>query len=261
MPRFALIGVLLFAALTAGASADTRDDLRAAIQKLADSDSYSWSTADGIMDVWHRSIPLFLPGSTHSYFVRGDYFYNVIGKVQKDGLMMFSVESDYEHSQAAMKAGKIAILAGNEWRSDAAIPQRRDDDRTPPDVTSYAALLARNFMSPVNKAFYFLSKTERLRNGGDLYMGYLSDDATHALLPMPHQPEEGDDNPPLRQPMTRITYHVENGVLTSFDFDLSCLRNTFNFTRGIDVNIEDVNYTAIALPDAAIAQLGLPLIT
>ena len=95
MPRrsfFAFVCVVAMSAVTA--MADSKDDIKAALQKLSDSPNYSWKT------------------SSQGGFMRG----TTDGKTEKDGYTYLSMQFRDNTIDMAIKGDKIAVKTDDGWK-------------------------------------------------------------------------------------------------------------------------------------------------
>jgi hypothetical protein len=160
-------------------------------------------------------------------------------------------------SQVFLKDGNFAIFTSNGWKSGSQLPVWNDHDEAVPNAEAFAVLKGRNFQPPTAQALFFLNRVGALSKDRDAYTGYLSDDAVRQMILPSQPPSDGDRYPPVQRPTARITFWIEGGILRKFELKVIGTPGPSNFLRTITMDISNIGYTAIALPDAAISSLGV----
>ncbi len=124
------LSLLAFSALAV--HADPKDDIQAAIQKLADGGNYSWTrTVEG-------------------GFARGPQD----GKTQKDGLTWLSIQMRDNSYEALVKGDKAAIKTDDGWKSkaDLTAATANDDTEGPPSPERMLLFMVQNIKTPADLA-------------------------------------------------------------------------------------------------------------
>ena len=251
MLRQIVLGVVSVLAFSVAAvQADPKDDIKTALQTVADSQNYSWQT------------------TIQGGFGRGPQS----GKTQKDGYTWISLQMrDNNTFEIILKGDKAAIKTDAGWKSDAELVAE-DDGGGPPPPERMAAMFARNFKTPVEQAQDNLDSLQNIQKTDDGYTADLTPDAAKKMLTFrPRQPmattsPDGGGAPPPPQidvtdPKGSVKLTIKDGNLTELEFHLTG-SVSFNGGDPRDVDrtatteITNVGTTTVDVPDEAKAKLS-----
>lgn len=245
-----VVSVLAFSAVSV--QADPKDDIKTALQTLADSPNYSWTT------------------TTQGGFGRGPQD----GKTQKDGYTSINMQMRENTFEIILKGDKAAIKTDNGWKSSAELlAETGDDAGGPPPPERFAAMFAQNFKTPVAQAQDNLDDLQNIVKTDDGYTADLTPDAAKKLLsfrprrPAPTTSPDGGNAPPpppqieVTDPKGSLKLTIKDGNVTQLEFHLTG-SVSFNggdpqdrdITRTTD--FKDVGTTTIDVPDEAKAKLS-----
>jgi hypothetical protein len=216
-----------------------KDDVKAAAQKLKDSDSYSWTST--------MESPQFSPGPSH-------------GKTQKDGLVWQDFTTQDNTIEVFAKEGKGAIKTEDGWESldDAA----KDDGGGQFNFKRFMAMRMKDFKAPAAQAADILDKSKELTKEGDAYSGDLTEEGAKALMTFGRGRRGGQGGPPpISNAKGTVKFWVKDGVLTKFVTKVSgSMKNRdgddMDIERTTTVEIKDVGATNIKVPDEARKKMG-----
>jgi hypothetical protein len=239
------LSVVAFSAVVV--QADPKDDIKAAIQKLADSPNYSWSTA------------------TTGGFMRGPQ----TGKTEKDGYTVLSVTMRENTLEIIMKGEKAAIKTDSGWKSGTELLEAANDDAGgPPPPERFAAMFAQNFKTPVAQVQDNLDNLQNLQKTDTGFTADLSPEAAKKLLMFrPRRPTTNPDNggnaPPqmeVSDAKASIKLTIKDGTLTQVELHqtgtVSFNGNDRDVDRTVTTDFKDVGSTKVDVPDEAKAKLS-----
>jgi hypothetical protein len=226
--------MILSAAMVVGcaafAHASDQDDMKAALQKLADSPNYSWkSTVEGGMAASEQT-----------------------GKTQKDGLTMVSMTRQDNTVEMVVHGKQFAVKTDDGWKSAAEL--------TGDDASGQQRMLAgmmRNFKTPVAQAQEFVDKLENIKKTSDGYTADLSADAAKAMLTLPRRGQNAPRT--ITNPKVSIKVTCKDGMVTKLE-NHATGTITFNgedhdIDRTTTTDFTDVGTTTVTIPDEAKAKL------
>jgi hypothetical protein len=252
MLKRALLGVVsVLAFSTAPLHADGTDDIKAALQALDNSASYSWTT------------------TVQGGFGRGPQD----GKTQKDGYTSISMQMRDNTFEIILKGDKAAIKTDSGWKSATELMQATGDDAGgPPPPERFAAMFAQNFRTPVQQAEDNLDALQNIQKTDDGYTADLSTEAAKKMLSFrPRRqaaattsPDPNAPPPPqidITDPKGSIKVTIKDGNLTEIQFHLT---GSVSFNGGdprdVDrtttTDFKDIGATTIDVPDDAKAKLS-----
>jgi hypothetical protein len=246
-----VVSVLAFSAVSV--QADPKDDINTALQKLADSPNYSWTT------------------TVQGGFGRGPQD----GKTEKDGYTEINMQMRENTFDIILKGDKAAIKTDAGWKSASELMAENGDDAGgPPPPERFAAMFAQNFKTPVSQAQANIDKLQNIQKTDDGYTADLTPDAAKTLLSFrPRRPAapttspsaDGGNAPPpppqidITDPKGSLKITIKDGNLTEVEFHLT---GSISFNGGdprdIDrtstTDFKDVGTTKIDVPDDAKAK-------
>lgn len=228
MKKFIPIAATLFMLAGSVLAADSsKDDVSAAIKKLAASDNYSWKTS-----------------------VEGGRFRpSTDGKTEKDGFTVLDMTMGDNVNHAVLKEGKGAVKTDGDWQSltDAA----KDDGSGGFNASRFFAMGMQNFKAPAAEAETLLSQSEEIKMADGAYSADLTAEGAKARLTF----GRGGNGPEVSNAKGSVKFWVTDGALSKFSFTVSghveFNGNGRDVTRTTTVEIKDVGKTKVEVPDAA----------
>jgi hypothetical protein len=252
-----VVSVLAFSAVSV--HADPKDDIKTALQTLADSPNYSWTT------------------TIQGGFGRGPQD----GKTQKDGYTEINMQMRENTFDIILKGDKAAIKTDAGWKSASELMAENGDDQGgPPPPERFAAMFAQNYKTPIAQAQESLDNLQNIQKTDDGYTADLTpDDAKKLLSFRPRRPAApppppttspspgGGDAPPpppqidITDPKGSLKVTIKDGNLTKVEFHLT---GSISFNGGdprdvdrtVTTEFKDVGKTTIDVPDDAKAKLS-----
>jgi hypothetical protein len=233
-----------------------KDDVTAAIAKLAASDNYSWKSTT-------TNIPA--PGADANgggggRRGRGGFGAGTVdGKVQKDGLIYVSMPGrGGAVTEGYVKGTKGAIKAGEEgWTSLA--EATADDGGGGFNFAAMTATRVQTTKSPAAQAKELLDKAKSITKADDAYSGDLPEDAVKALLSF-GPPRGGGGGPEISGAKGSVKFWIKDGVLVKFETtakgSMSFNDNDMQMNRVTTTEIKDVGATKIEVPAEAKKSLS-----
>ncbi len=222
-----ITALMMIAGSVLAADASPKDDLAAAIKKLAATDNYSWkTTAEG-----------------------GRFSSTQEGKTEKDGFTVVDVTMGDNVNHAVLKAGKGAIKTDGDWQSvaDAA----KDDGGGGFNRSRFFALGMQNFKSPAADAESLLDKAQELKLADGTYSADLTEAGAKERLTF----GRGGNGPEVSGAKGSVKFWIADGVLSKFEFTVSghveFNGNGRDVKRTTTVEIKDTGKTKIEVPDDA----------
>jgi hypothetical protein len=235
MLRYALICTVSLVALVASAvHADPKDDVKAAVQKLTDSASYSWSTT-----------------------VEGSSRPPTTGKTEKDGFTFVSLPVRDNTFNILIKGDKAAIKTADGWKSTDELIAANTPD-SPPSPESFVARIASSFKTPGQQALDNVDKLQNVQKTDDGYTGDLSPEAAKDLMLFRPRPSTNPSNAPPQMDVSdakcSFKLWVTDGSLSKMEIHVSGTitfnGNDRNVDRTSTTDITDVGTTSITSADA-----------
>jgi hypothetical protein len=244
-----VVSILAFSVVSV--HADPKDDVKTALQTLDNSPSYSWTT------------------TVQGGFRGGPQE----GKTQKDGYTSITMQMRDNTFDIILKGDKAAIKTDSGWKSaDELMAENADDAGGPPPPERIAAMMARNFKTPVEQAQDNIDNFQNFQKTDDGYTADLTADAAKKMMtfrprrPAPTTSADGGNAPPPPQievtdPKGSVKLTLKDGNLTQMQFHLTG-SVSFNGGDPRDVDrttttvIKDVGSTTVDVPDDAKAKLG-----
>jgi hypothetical protein len=227
--------IILSAAMVIGcagiARASDQEDMKAALQKLADSPNYTWkSTVAGGMAASEST-----------------------GMTQKDGLTLISMTRQGNTVEMAVKGKQFAIKTDDGWKSGTEL--------TGDDATGQQRMLAtvmQTFKTPIAQAQASIDKLENIKKTDDGYTADLSAEAAKAMMALPRR---GANAPAvtITNPKVSIKVWCKDGVLSKMENHTTATITLNGEDHDIDrtttTEFSDIGSTTVAVPDEAKAKL------
>ena len=228
-----------------------KDDLSAAIAKLAAADNYSW-----------KSTPTNIPppgaaadaGGGQRRGRGGGFGAGAVdGKAQKDGLIYVSMPGrGGAVTEGFVKGAKGAIKAGEEGWSSLA-EATADDGGGGFNMARFAAMRVQNIKSPADAAKDLLAKTKSISLKDGAYIGDLTEEAVKTLMSVGGR--GGGDGPEISGAKGSVKFWVKDGMLIKYETTaqgtMSFGGNDMERNTVTTVEIKDVGATKLDVPDDA----------
>jgi hypothetical protein len=240
-----LISTLSLLAFSAAAvHADPKDDIQAAIQKLADGGNYSWTrTVEG-------------------GFGRGPQD----GKT-KDGLTWLSIQMRDNSYEVITKGDKAAVKTDDGWKSkeELTAAASSDDAGGPPSPERMLLFIVQGLKTPAEMGKDLAGKLDNIQKTDDGFSADLTPDAAkEQLMFRPRRPTTTPDaNAPVVEvsnAKASIKISIKDGDVTKFEMHVTGTRSFNGNDRDVDqtitTEIKDVGTTTIDVPADAKAKLG-----
>jgi hypothetical protein len=212
------------------ACADPKDDITSAAQKLSAGGNYTWQTI-----VVVPADSRFKPGPTD-------------GKIQ-GSLTAVKMSFGDNHTQFIMNGTNAAITDPD----DGSWEKLSDVDTS--GAGRFLVMMVQNFKAPAAQATDLLPDVQSLQQSDNSYTGMLTEDGAKKLLTFGRGRRGGGGAPAISNPSGTVTFWVDGGQLTKFEYHV---KGTVSFNgndrpvdRDTTVTFSDVGTTKIAVPDDA----------
>jgi hypothetical protein len=222
------VGVaLLLAGSLFAANLDPKDEIAAAIKKLAGQPNYGWKTTVIVPEGTQ-----FRPGPTE-------------GKTEKDGLTHIATAFGDNRIEVVTKGDKAAVL-GQEgiWQSAAELENAEGPAR-------FLAGFARNVRTPAVQSAELASFAKELKKEGDSYSSDLTEDGAKTFLRF----RRGGDGPAISNARGSVKFWLKDGELAKYEYKvqgtISFGGNDIDVDRMTTVEIRDIGKTKVDVPEAA----------
>ena len=251
------------------------DQVKAAVQKLADAPNYSWRIT--------------VPSGEKSRFTPGP----MDGRTEKGGLTQWKMSFGDRCAEAFTKGDRVAVKTDDGWvmpEEHKAAPSRSPGDTHSPPPSpdgerdkggrdkkehvkderdksehdkgerrrgSKTGFLARRLQSmkePAAMAADLAGKVASFKASGDEFSGELSADAVKELLAFGHRRDSRDGHSPPEpaNPRGSVTFTLKDGLLQKMELRLAA---TMNF-NGSEVTLDRI--TQIEIKDVGTTKLDVP---
>jgi len=266
--RSAVAIVILSFAFAASARADVKEDVVAAAQKLADSESYSWTTtAEGAGGAG--------AGGAEGKTQKGGLTVLTLNLRDAQATVIFKGEKGAYHTEAegwqSVPAAGAGAGAGGGGGGGAAAAG--GGARQPAQVI---ANLIRTYRPPAAQALNLAGKAQDLKQADDgCFTGTLGAEDAKSLLQRRGGRRGGGagdgagdgagagagaGGPEIRDAAATVTFWTKDGVLTKYRFNVQGVMTVQGEDRQINrtttVEIKDVGATKIEVPEEAKAKMG-----
>ena len=249
MFRNVLFGCVALVAGSGVVVAAAQDDVKAAAQKLADSQNYSWKTT---MQAGGGG-----GGGGRGGFGGGPSE----GKVDKDGTMIVTITRGDNETQIVKKGDKAAIKTpDNGWKTPAELAQ----DQGQPGPGRFMGRMVQGMQPPAKTAEELVADAKELTPSasGDGWSGPLSEDgAKKAMMPGGRRGggQAQGQGPQVTNAKGDVKFYTKDGVLAGYELHVTGSIDFNGNTRDIDrtttVQISDVGSTKVEIPDEAKKKL------
>jgi hypothetical protein len=242
-------GILLVGSASSSPALDDKDDVKAAVKKLAEAPNYSWTST--------------LKNNAQNAGGPGGRFGGgpIEGKAEKDGLIWVKMklgEADYE---AAFKGEKFAMKIKDQWMGSGDLPGGGAPGGRP-DPSMFMGRMLKN-IKPGAQAFSdAIDKIKDLKSEGDgVYSGEFTPEGAKDQI-APPRPEGAPGNfpaPTVSDAKGSIKIWIKDGSLVKVESTIQGKMAFGGREREIDrtttTEFKDVGSTKIELPDEAKKKL------
>ncbi len=245
LQRIMITTLSLLAFSAAIVQADPKDDIQAALQKLADGGNYSWTqTVEG-------------------GFRRGPQE----GKTQ-DGTTWISVQMRDNTYELVTNGDKAAVKTDDGWKSKKELADAAANDDGgggPPSPERMLMFMVQNVRTPATMSKDLVSKLDNIQKTDDGFSADLTPDAAKEQLTFRRRrpTTNPDANAPqidVQNPKGSIKFSIKDGSLSKIEIHVtgtvSFNGNDNDVDRTTTIEIKDVGTTKIDLPADAKAKLG-----
>jgi hypothetical protein len=229
MNKILFTATAIMAGSLLAAYADPKDDITSAAQKLSDAGNYTWVTT-----VVVPADSRFKPGPTN-------------GKIQGN---LTDVKSSFgDNSTRFIMNGTNTAITDPD---DGSWEKLSDVDTS--GAGRFLVMMVQNFKAPAAQASGLAGDAESLQSSGNSYTGTLTEDGAKKLM-MFGRGRRGGNGPSISNPSGTVTFWVDGGQLTKFEYHVKGTMSFNGNDRPVDrdttVTISDVGSTKIDVPDDA----------
>ena len=230
-----------------------KDDLTAAIAKLAAADNYSWKQTSS------NAVPAG-GGGGGGGARRGGGFGGMDGKTQKDGLIYVSMPGRQgATTEGFVKGTKGAIKTDADWTSLAdATADNGGGGGGNFNMATFMARRIQTMKAPADTAKDLLSKTKGISLKDGAYVGDLTEDGAKTLMAFGGR--AGGGGPDISGAKGSVKFWIKDGVLTKYETTVqgtvSFNGNDRDMNTTTTVEIKDIGATKIDVPAEAKKSLS-----
>jgi hypothetical protein len=228
-----------------------KDDVSAAIAKLAAADNYSWKTTT-------TNIPAPGADANGGGMRRGGRGFGAgptEGKAQKDGLMYVSMPGRGGVTEGYVKGTKGAIKAGDDGSWTSIAEATADDGGGGFNIAAMTARRVQGTKSPADAAKDLLSKTKSVAKTGDFYTAELTEDGAKSLVTGGFGGFRGGGDgqgPDITGAKGSVKFWVKDGMLSKYETDVQGSIDFGGNTRDMHpvttIEVKEVGTTKIEVP-------------
>jgi hypothetical protein len=230
-----LLAVVLIPAFAA--AAEPKEELQAAVKKLAEAPNYSWTT------------------KVEGGFSRG----GGDGKTEKDGPNSLEIKLGDDSYQVIFKGDKAAAKGMGGWASTADLARDAEEEMNfSPE--RFLLQTIKTFKTPAGQAQDLCEKIQSVQKSGDVYTADLDDETVKRLLMfLRRRGADASAQVDAKDPKGSVKCWITNGTLTKMEVHLQGTVVFNNNERKIDrtttTEIKDIGSTKVELPEGAKAKL------
>jgi len=248
LPRTLFCFMALIAGAALIAQAEPKDDLKAAVDKLAGSDNYTWTVTVAIANSQFNIDPQ-------------------TAKTQKDGLITtdFPGFGGGDPTPAVIKGDKQVIKTADGWKLASEILAAPADPNGGGgfDPNTMAANRASTFKTPVATATDALAKADKVEKTDDGFTVTLNEEGAKGLFTFGRgRGGRGGAGgaPAVTNAKGSVKFTVKDGVLTKIESHFTGSVSRGGQDTDLDITntseVKDVGSTTLTVPDEAKAKLG-----
>ena len=256
MKRAVGFGILaLLAALPASTSASPRDakeDLVAAVKKLAEAPSYAWTSTPQAP----AEAPAPEKGGRRGMGAGGPSE----GKTEKDGLTWISSKMGETAVEGVVKGDKSAVKTADGWKAASEFTGGQGGQQGRRDPAAGFARTLRNVKLPAAQAETLANGLKEVKAEEGVYSGDLTEEAVKALMTFGGRPGGNADRAPtIEGAAVSAKFWVKDGVLSKYEFKttgkMKFGEREIALDRTTVVEIKDVGTAKVEVPEEAKAKL------
>ncbi|MBK9139585.1 MAG: hypothetical protein IPM17_12615 [Verrucomicrobia bacterium] len=240
MKRYVLFGAafLLSGSLLA---ADAKEEVTAAVKKLADASSYGWKTTTEMGG--GQGGGRLGPGTTE-------------GAASKDGWICVKMIRGDNVTEGVIKGDKAALKTDDGWQSVAELTAGGGGGGGQPGNRGrWMARTLQNYKAPAKEVADMLPQLKSLKKEGDAYVGEMTEEGVRALLRMGRPGGGGGNAPEPRDPKGSVKIWLKDGALAKYEYKvqatMSFQGNDMTIDRTTTVEIKDVGTAKVEVAEAA----------
>ncbi len=223
------------------------DNVKAAAQKLAAAENYSWKTESPAPEGSQR------PGMSQS------------GQITKGGPAALKTAFGDRVSESVIKDGKVAVKQDDGWKSGEELAAAGGNGGGP-NMGAFAARMAENFKAPAADAEALAAELKELKKDGDTIVGDLTEEAAQKRLSFGGRGGRGGNGgggggapAPAKDAKGSVKFWVKDGVLVKYEVNVSGKREANGESRETKrtttTEIKDIGTTKVEIPAEATAKL------
>jgi hypothetical protein len=229
------LALLLFPAVSA--AADPKEELQAAVKKLAEAPNYSWTT------------------KVEGGFSRGAGD----GKTEKDGATSLEIKLMDDSYQVFIKGDKAAAKGMGGWASTAELARDAEEEMNfSPE--RFLVMSIKTFKTPAGQAQDLCDKIQSVKKSGDAYTAELDDETVKRLLTfLRRRGTDANAQVDAKDPKGSLKCWITDGTLTKMEVHLQGTvvfnGNERKIDRTTTTEIKDIGSTTVEVPEEAKAKL------
>jgi hypothetical protein len=257
MKRAVGFGILALLAALPGSSfaapRDAKEDLVAAVKKLAEAPSYAWTSTPQAP----AEAPAPEKGGRRGMGAGGPSE----GKTEKDGLTWISSKMGENTVEGVVKGEKSAVKTADGWKAASEFTGGQGGQQGRRDPAAGFARTLRNVKLPAAQAETLANGLKEVKAEEGVYSGDLTEEAAKALMTFGGGRTGGN---PDRAPMIEgaggsAKFWVKDGVLAKYEYKttgkMKFGEREIALDRTTVVEIKDVGAAKVEVPDDAKAKL------
>lgn len=220
------------------AAAEPKEELQAAVKKLANAPNYSWTT------------------KVEGGFSRG----GGDGKTEKDGPTSLEIKLGDDSYQVIFKGDKAAAKGMGGWASTADLARDAEEETNNFSPERFLLQTIKTFKTPAGQAQDLCDKIQSVQKSGDAYTADLDDETVKRLL-MFLRRRGADSNAQVdaKDPKGSLKCWITDGTLTKMEVHLQGIvvfnKNERKIDRTTTIEIKDIGSTKVDVPQEAKAKL------
>jgi hypothetical protein len=234
-----VIGALVAFVPALAMGAEPKDELKAAVKKLADGGNYSWTRK-----------------------TEGGFGFGAAeGKTEKDGPTAYSFKMQDNSYDVIIKGDKAAAKGSAGWASIDELSKEAEGNANGFSPERMLTMMIKNFETPVAQAKDLTDKLDSVTKSDDAYTSELSSDAAKDLLRFRRRGGNNANVPQVdvKDPKGTLKCWVKDGTLSKMEIHV---QGTINFNgnerdvnRTTTTEFKDIGSTKVTVPDEAKAKL------
>jgi hypothetical protein len=253
MSKTLWIGVLgLAAALPASGDArDAKEELLAAVKKLAEAPSYGWTTTPQAPAE---------PPPAEGNRRRGMGGGPTEGRAEKDGLTWLSSKQGEAVVEGVAKGDKAAVKTAEGWKAASEFQGGQGGQQGRRDPAAGFARMLRTYKAPAAQAESLANGLKEVKVEDGVYSGDLTEEAVKGLVSVGGRPGGNPDRAPAIEGATGTAkFWLKDGVLAKYELKIGGKmkfgEREISLDRTSVTEIKDVGSAKVEVPDEAKAKL------